>query len=203
MKLKIFSLFSILLLVLSGCGAATDDAENNGDNTAQENQANEDTGTGDQGAADEGDTNEDQGADEDAGDTGDGGATEGSIGDTLTIEGVKITLDSVEVYEGEINQFQPLTQDHAIVANITVENTNKESYYIDSMEFTLYDAEGFELTQALPSDDMGISTELPGGKKARGTVYFDVPAQEGDWELQYKSMASWEDDAAVWRFPAK
>lgn len=187
MKFKLFSILCGILLVLNACGGATND-ENAGEDTAQEenNAATDD--------------NQDQAQEEEQDQDG---AQKGTIGDTLTIEGVKITLDSVEVYQGTINEFQPLTQDHAIVANLTVENTNKESYFIDSMEFTLYDAEGFELTQALPSDDMAISTELPGGKKVKGTLYFDVPKQEGDWELQYKPMASFDDTAAVWTFPAK
>ncbi|WP_243355676.1 DUF4352 domain-containing protein [Bacillus litorisediminis] len=190
MKLKLFPILLSFLLILGACGGATDEgndaADNNGGDTAENGGAAE--GNGDQEDAQEEENQEAQAA---------------KIGDTVTVEGVNITLKSVEVYQGEINEFQPLTQDHAIVANFVVENTNQEAYFIDSTEFTLYDAEGFELTQALPAEDMALSTELPGGKKARGSVYFDVPAQEGEWELRYESMASFDGDAAVWRFPAK
>ena len=184
MKLKLFPILFSFLLILGACGGATDEgndaADNNGGDTAENGEAAED---GDQAQQEE--------------------TQAAAIGNTVEVEGVKITLESVEVYEGEINEFQPLTQDHAIVANFVVENTNQEAYFIDSTEFTLYDAEGFELTQALPSEDMALSTELPGGKKAKGSVYFDVPAQEGEWELRYESMASFDGEAAVWRFPAK
>ncbi|MET3696440.1 uncharacterized protein DUF4352 [Bacillus oleivorans] len=190
MKLKLFPILFSLLLILGACGAATDEgneAADNGGDTAENGGAAEENGDQEQAQEDE---NQDE-------------AQAATIGDTVEVEGVKITLESVEVYEGEINQFQPLTQDHAIVANLVVENTNQEAYFIDNTEFTLYDAEGFELTQALPSEDMALSTELPGGKKVKGTVYFDVPAQEGEWELRYESMASFDGEAAVWRFPAK
>jgi hypothetical protein len=126
------------------------------------------------------------------------------VGETLDVNGVKITITGIEAYTGEINQFQPLKQDHAVKVNVIVENDTKAQVFVDSNEFKLFDKDGFELSSALPSDDMALSSEIPGGKKIQGAVYFDVPKQDGAaWEIQYESMASFDGEAAKWEVPAK
>ena len=125
------------------------------------------------------------------------------IGDTLNVGGLAITLTNIEVYKGEINQYDPLTQDHAVRVGVIVENTTKESLFIDALEFTLYDADGFELTHALASDETGVSAVLPGGKKVKGSLFFDVPKQDGTWEIHYENMTSVNGDPAIWQVEAK
>lgn len=126
------------------------------------------------------------------------------VGDTLNVDGVKITVTGIEKFEGEINEFEPITEDHAVKVEVIAENTNKESYFIDALEFTLYDTEGFETTHALSNgDEMELSSDLAGGKKVKGFLLFDVPKQDGTWELHYESMASFDGDAAIWEVPAK
>lgn len=87
------------------------------------------------------------------------------IGETLSVNGVNITVTGVKRFNGRINQFQPLTNDHAIQVDVIVENTTKEIVYVDSSEFTLYDTQDFEVPQALPSDVETLSAEIPPGKK--------------------------------------
>ena len=125
------------------------------------------------------------------------------IGDTLNVDGLAITLTDIGVYKGEINQYEPLTQDHAVRVGVIVENTAKESKFIDALEFTLYDADGFELTHALASDETGVSAVLPGGKKVKGSLFFDVPKQDGTWEVHYENMTSANGDPAIWQMGAK
>lgn len=126
------------------------------------------------------------------------------IGETLNVAGVKITVTSVEAFAGVINQFQPLTQDHAIKIGVIVENDTKDQIFVDSHEFKLYDKDGFEVSSALPSDEMPLSGEIPGGKKIQGAIYFDVPKQDGaTWEIQYESMASFGGEPAKWEVPAR
>lgn len=126
------------------------------------------------------------------------------LGETLNVDGVKITVTSIEAFAGEINQFQTLKQDHAVKIGVIVENDTKEQVFVDSNEFKLYDKEGFEISSALPSDEMTLSSEIPGGKKVQGALYFDVPKQDGaTWEIQYQSMASFNGEPAKWEIPAK
>ena len=125
------------------------------------------------------------------------------IGDTLNVDGLAITLTDIGVYKGEINQYDPLTQDHAVRVGVIVENTAKESKFIDALEFTLYDADGFELTHALASEETGVSAVLPGGKKVKGSLFFDVPKQDGTWEVHYENMTSANGDPAIWQMEAK
>jgi len=126
------------------------------------------------------------------------------LGETLDVDGVKITVTMIEAYAGVINQFSPLKQDHAVKISVIVENDTKSQVFVDSNEFKLYDKDGFEVNSALPSDDMALSGEIPGGKKVQGAVYFDVPKQDGaTWEIQYESMASFDGEPAKWELPAK
>jgi hypothetical protein len=126
------------------------------------------------------------------------------VGETLNVDGVKITITSIEKFSGTINQFEPLKQDHAVKIGVIVENDTAAQVFVDSMEFKLYDKDGFEVSSALPSDETALSGEIPGGKKVQGAIYFDVPKQDGStWELQYESMASLGGDAAKWEMPAK
>jgi hypothetical protein len=126
------------------------------------------------------------------------------LGETLDVGGVKITVTSIEPFAGEINQFQPLKQNHAVMIGVIVENDTTEQVFVDSSEFKLYDKDGFEVSSALPSDEMALSGEIPGGKKVQGAIYFDVPKQDGAaWEIQYESIASFDGEPAKWEIPAK
>ena len=126
------------------------------------------------------------------------------LGETLDVDGVKITITSIEKFAGRINQFVTLKQDHAVKIGVIVENDTKEQVFVDSLEFKLYDKGGFEVASALPGDENALSGEIPGGKKVQGALYFDVPKQDGaKWELQYESMASFGGEPAKWEVPAK
>ena len=125
------------------------------------------------------------------------------VGDTLDVNGVKITVTGIEPYTGQINQFEPLTQDHAVKIGLIIENTTSETIMPISNEFKLYDVDDFELTDALPSSDPRLMNEIAGGKKIQAALYYDVPVQEGTWELIYEPMMSLGGDTAVWEVPAK
>lgn len=129
--------------------------------------------------------------------------TKAKVGETLNIDGVKVTVVSIEKFDGRINQFEPLQEDHAIKINVIAENTTKESVFIDAVEFKLFDIEGFELERTIPGDEESLSAELPAGKKAKGALFFDVPKQEGVWELHYEGLFSFEGDSAIWELDAK
>lgn len=83
-----------------------------------------------------------------------------------------------------------------------MENTTKENQFVSDFGFKFYDADGFELTTALPSDVMLISAEIPAGKKVKGILVYDVPTQDGTWELHYTGMLGMTDDA-IWDIPAQ
>lgn len=124
------------------------------------------------------------------------------VGETGEYNGVNITINNASVYKGKINEFQPLVEDYALQIDVIVENTTNETVFIDAIEFGLYDEEDFEVDAALPSEDMPLSTELPAGKKAKGKLYFDAVSGNQFFELQYKSLESWEDKYLIWNIPA-
>jgi hypothetical protein len=130
--------------------------------------------------------------------------TKAKLGETLDVNGIKITVTNVEAFGGRINQFQPLKQDHAVKISVIVENTTTEGVYVMSNEFKLYDKDGFEVGSALPSEESALSSDIPGGKKVQGAVYYDVPKQDGaTWELQYNALANFNGEPAKWELPAK
>ena len=126
-----------------------------------------------------------------------------AVGDTLNVNGIKITVTNAEVYNGEINEYEPLKEDHAVKIDVIIENTNKESLSIFSDFFQLYGTDGFEIESALPTEDEELYADIAGGKKAKGALFYDVPAQKGNWELHYTDFNSYEGDSAIWEIPAK
>lgn len=130
-------------------------------------------------------------------------AAKAKAGDTLNVDGVKITVVDIKKYDGRINEYEPLKEDHAVKISVIVENTTKESAFIDSTEFKLFDIDGFELSDALPGDDTALSGDIPAGKKIKGELFFDTPKQQGTWELHYESFASIDGQSAIWEMDAK
>lgn len=126
-------------------------------------------------------------------------------GESLLVNDLNITVVSTSRYEGEINQFSPLNQDHAYLIEIIVENKGKDSKSVSDYDFKLYDSDEFEVTAALPSEDSLISAEIPGGKRVKGILVYDVPKQDGKtWELHYTDPWSFSNSQqAVWELPAK
>ncbi|MFD1039703.1 DUF4352 domain-containing protein [Virgibacillus byunsanensis] len=124
-------------------------------------------------------------------------------GEPLDINGVKVTVSEAQLFEGEINQFEPLEEDHAVFFDVTIDNTTDEQVFISDMDFKLYGVDEFELGRALPSDEMALSAEVNAGKKARGKLFFDVPQQDGNWEIHYEDIASFGGDPAIWEMSAK
>ncbi len=191
-----------MMFILGACGGGDEensDTEKNNDTNTEETTDETQEGTETTDENENGGNQQTEEPEEDAGED----TKAAQVGDTLTVEGVNITITGVERFEGRINQFEPLQEDHAIAIDVEVENTTDENYFIDSMEFTLYDPEGFELNNALPGDEEALSADLPAGKKARGRLFFDIPATEGTYELHYESMASWDGSQAVWEIPYK
>ncbi|NMO98120.1 DUF4352 domain-containing protein [Paenibacillus lemnae] len=129
--------------------------------------------------------------------------TAAKTGDTLNVDGVKITVVDINTFEGRINEYDPLQEDHAVKINVIVDNTTAESAFVDAMNFKLFDKDGFELNAALPGDEEALSSDIPAGKKTKGALYFDVPQQEGTWELHYESMMSIDGQPAVWEVEPK
>lgn len=123
------------------------------------------------------------------------------IGDTLEINGIRVTLTDVKRYEGKINPYNPLENDHVIEIDMVVENTTSETVFVDNTDFKLYDENDFEVKSALPSGDIPLMDEISGGKKIKGKIYFDVPVQEGNFELIYSQFLS--DIEAKYEIPYK
>ncbi len=125
----------------------------------------------------------------------------GKLNEQLSLDGINITLTNVGINTGKVNQYRPLKRDYVLEVELIVENTNKESQYIDSNEFCLYDGSGFKLEKALLSNEMAISGEIPGGKKIKGKLFYDVPEQEENFELYFLSSASIDDTYMIWSLP--
>lgn len=126
------------------------------------------------------------------------------FGDTVNVGNMKITLTDIEQFTGEMKQFHSLRQDHAVKIGIVIENKAERKIYVDSYDFKMYDVEGVGIQPAMPSGEPRFNVGLTAGKKTKGTIYFDVPAQEGVWHVHFTPATSYSGTPlAIWEVPAK
>ncbi|TFD97056.1 DUF4352 domain-containing protein [Jeotgalibacillus sp. R-1-5s-1] len=118
-----------------------------------------------------------------------------SVGDTVSVDGVNVTITSATFTEPA--EYSEAANGKVLTMELAVENTNTESAFVDSTDFSLYDADGNQLNEYYGYDEMSISSDLNAGKKATGKLYFDVP--EGtNYELIYTPFFSWDDVEVKW-----
>lgn len=121
------------------------------------------------------------------------------IGDSVTFDGLELTLNSVAADQG--NDFETPQEDKYLIVDMTVKNTTEESKTVSSiMNLSLKDTEGYKYDMALYS---GIKSQLDGevapGDTLRGQIAFDVPESE-TYELLFDDPFT--SGQAVWTIPA-
>lgn len=118
------------------------------------------------------------------------------VGDTVKIDGVKVTIESAKFTAAD--EYAAPEKDKVLTLALKIVNTNKESAYIDSTEFKLYDQDGEQFDDYFGYDDMGISADLNAGKKKSGKLYYDV-TNESVYELVYEPLFSWDSKEIKWK----
>ena len=122
------------------------------------------------------------------------------VGDTVKIDGVKVTITSAAFTDPA--EYGAPEKEKVLTLDLKVENTNKESAFIDSSEFKLYDKDGEQFDDYFGYDDMAISADLNAGKKKSGKIYYDV-TNESVYELVYEPLFAWDSKEIKWKIKVK
>ena len=117
-----------------------------------------------------------------------------SVGDIVEAGGLKITYLSCGEYVSD-NQFvQPKDGCCYLYCEFEFENTGNADVYVSSLDFDCY-ADGLDCDACyIREDDLGAT--LSAGRKAKGTVMFEVPVDATVVEVEYLSNI-WTSDRVV------
>lgn len=116
-------------------------------------------------------------------------------GDVINANGLEITYVKAEKYE-ESNQFMQPEDDYMYIRlYISANNTSSTDKYISSYEFTCY-ADGKKEEAHYTSYEALEGGTLSAGRKDEGYIYFQVPVDATEIEVEYET-SFWTDKKAI------
>ena len=123
-------------------------------------------------------------------------ATEGAhcVGETVDLGDLKISYLSCQEYISDNQFYQPREGYQFICCEFEFENTGSSDEFVDNTDFDCY-ADGTNCEQSYVRDDM-LSATLSTGRKAKGTVTFEVPTNATVVETEYLNNI-WTSDRIV------
>ena len=111
--------------------------------------------------------------------------TEGAVeaGGTAEDGDVRITYLSSETYQSDNEFVQPRSGFHFVSCLLEYENNKSTDEFVSSMLFDCY-ADGINCEQSFVRDD-DLSATISSGRKAKGTVTYEIPDDAEVVELEY------------------
>lgn len=122
--------------------------------------------------------------------------TEGaySVGDIIEMKGLNMTYLSCDIYISENMFVEPKPGYSFITCEFEFENTGESDESISSYSFDCY-ADGMSCNQTFIRED-DLSATISKGRKAKGTVTFEIPDDATVVELEYNTNI-WTSDRVV------
>ena len=117
------------------------------------------------------------------------------IGDVAEKYGIKISLNSISDYTDYDKEDGPKDGMKIIKSDFYFENTDTSDFSVSEFDFECY-ADNASCEQTFSDED--LSATLPNGKNTSGSVFFIVPENADEIELQY-IPGSWNGDKAVFK----
>lgn len=117
------------------------------------------------------------------------------VGDVINANGLNITYVSVETWETDNMFMQPEDGYMYIRLQISAENTASTDRYISSFEFECY-ADGKKESSTFVGDNTLEGGTLSSGRKTEGYIYFTVPTNAEEIEVEYET-SFWTDKKAI------
>lgn len=114
------------------------------------------------------------------------------VGDTLSVDGLEITYVGSSNYASDNQFIQPTDGNKYIRLAFYVANKSDSDKSVSTFEFKCY-ADGYECQATYQEDD--LSASLSKGRSADGAVYFEVPVQAKEIEVEYE--VDWLNDKKV------
>ena len=115
-------------------------------------------------------------------------------GEEVEMKGLTMRYLSCEDYESDNMFIEPKEGFHYVTLTFEVENTGSSDQLISSMEFDCF-ADGISCESLYVRDD-DLSATISAGRKAGGTVTFEVPDAASVIEAEYLTNA-WTSDRVV------
>ena len=117
-----------------------------------------------------------------------------SVGEIVETSYLRITYLSAEEYTSDNEFIQPKDGNVYYRMGFEFENISDSDEYISSWDFTCY-ADDYDMEQTY-FDEMDLDATLSPGKKTKGYVYFEVPADSEKITLEYETNF-WSEDKVV------
>lgn len=108
--------------------------------------------------------------------------TEFKVGETFTNDGLNITYVSSSNWESDNQFITPAEGNKFIRLFFHVDNQSGSDQLVSAFSFNCY-ADGYECSQTYNDDD--LSASLSNGRSSDGAVYFEVPVDAKEVEIEY------------------
>lgn len=116
-------------------------------------------------------------------------------GDTIDANGMMITYHKASEYVSDNRYLQAEDGFMYIALQITAENKSSTDKYISSFEFECY-ADGTKVESYYGGENNFEGGTLSAGRKAEGYIYFTVPEDAKEIEVEYETNY-WSDKKAI------
>ena len=117
------------------------------------------------------------------------------VGDIIDANGLKITYVSAEKWEGYSQYSAPDEGYMYIRLFVSAENTANTDRYFSSFDFDCY-ADGVKADSCYFGDGNLSGASVSSGRKLEGYIYFTVPADAQQIEVEYETNF-WTDKKAI------
>lgn len=117
-----------------------------------------------------------------------------AVGDVLTTSNLEITYNESGEYKGYSQFLAPADGKKIIYIDLTAKNIGESDAYISYFEFSCY-ADDAAAESYYGADD-GISATLSSGRSTSGRVYFEVPKDAENIEIEYETDY-WDNQKAI------
>ncbi len=116
------------------------------------------------------------------------------VGDIIENSDLRITYLAAAEYVSSNQFIKPAAGNKFIYAELEVENISKSDQFISSLSFACY-ADGVKCGGFYGMDD-SLSATISAGRKAKGTVAFEVPRDAQTIEIEYEDNF-WTDSKII------
>lgn len=108
-----------------------------------------------------------------------------NVGESATLDDIKVTLVSVDTDFEDYYSYALVDDDCNVVqANFEFENVGDYTEYVSYYDFTCF-ADKFSCDSFYSVEGSYFYETIDSGKKAKGTVYFEVPKDADTIEIEY------------------
>lgn len=116
------------------------------------------------------------------------------VGDIVELDQVKISYLSAEEYVSDNEFMQPKEGNTYYKIEFEVENIGDTDALVSSWDWECY-ADGYSAEQAY-FDEESLDATLSSGKKTRGYIFYEVPADAEEVTLEYETNF-WTEDKII------